>query len=269
MQEVSVRVPAAVRKSVPMRHPWLPRLVLLLLCATSAACNTAPDKRILQYLNTQGFGKRYSGNAEEENYVAIGDTVSITDAYNQELTVSQSIGVDGTILLPEIGAVAVAGYTRTEIEALLMEKYSPYFDLLDIKVSIANTGGAKKYFIYGEVGAKGEQSFPGDLTIFEAVMRAGPKEDTANLGRVRLIRADPRDPHVYEVNIGDLLETGDSTFNMHVQELDIIFVPPTMLAQLGYFLDSMLFPVKQVLTGIGGAIFSLNQLSYYNSNVLH
>ncbi len=250
-----------------MRHPWLPRLVLLLLCATLAACNTAPDKRILQYLNTQGFGKRYSGNAEEENYVAIGDTVSITDSYNEELSVSKPVDIDGTILLPEIGAVAVAGYTRTEIEALLMEKYSPYFDLLDIKVQIV-TGG-KKYFIYGEVSGPGEKNFPGDLTIFEAVMNAGPSKDTANLGRVRLIRADPRDPQVYEINIGDLLENGDSTFNMHVQELDIIFVPPTMLAQLGYFLDSMLFPVKQVLSGIGGAIFSLNQLSYYNSNVLH
>ncbi|MBK7643981.1 MAG: polysaccharide biosynthesis/export family protein [Planctomycetes bacterium] len=246
------------------------RFWLFLLCACLAACSTAPDKRLLDRMNQKGFGKKYTGNVLEENYATIGDTISISDPYNKsELTLSKRIDIDGTILLPELGSVAVAGYTRTELEALLMEKYSPYYPQLDIKVDIANTGGSKKYFIYGEVAAAGEKTLTGDETIFEAVMKASPKDDTANLGRVRLIKADPRDPEVYEVNIGDLLENGDSSFNMGIEELDIIFVPPTMLAQLGYFLDSMLFPVKKVLSGIGGAFFSLNQFSYYNNNVLH
>jgi len=246
------------------------RLVLLLLCACLASCSSAPDKRTLERMNQDGFGKRYTGNVEEENYAAIGDVLSITDPYNKaELTLSKKIDIDGTILLPELGAVAVAGYTRSELEALLMEKYSPYYPQLDIKVDITNAGGAKKYFIYGEVASPGEKPIVGDETVFEAVMRAGPSKDTANLGRVRLIKADPRDPAVFEINIGDMLEMGDSSFNMAVSELDIIFVPPTMLAQLGYFIDSLLFPVKLVLTGIGDAIFSLNQLSYYNQNVLH
>jgi len=246
------------------------RFFSTLLLACLAACSTAPDKRLLEHMNQDGFGKRYTGNVEEENYTTIGDTISISDPYHkEELTLSKKIDIDGTILLPELGAVAVAGYTRTELEVLLMEKYSPYFPQLDIKVDISNTGGSKKYFIYGEIAAPGEKNLQGDETIFEVVMRAGPSKDTANLGRVRLIRADPRDPAVYEINIGDLLENGDSSFNMHVQELDIIFIPPTILAQLGYFIDSLLFPVKLVLTGLGDALFSLNQLSYYNSNVLH
>ena len=257
-----------------MRRTPTTRLILLLLCACLAACmascSTAPDKRALSYMNQQRFGKRYTGNVEEENYATIGDTISITDPYHeQELNLSKRIDIDGTVLLPELGAVAVAGYTRSELEALLMEKYSPYYPELDIKVDITNSSGSKKYFISGEVASPGEKPIVGDETIFGAVMRAGPSKDTANLGRVRLIKADPRDPAVFEINVGDMLNNGDSSFNMGVSELDIIFVPPTMLAQLGYFLDSLLFPVKLVLTGIGGAIFSLNQLSYYNSNVLH
>lgn len=253
-----------------MPMPKLLRTALLLLVAFLAACSTAPDKRLLEHMNQKGFGKKYVGNVEEENYATIGDTLSISDPYNvDELTLSKKIDLDGTILLPELGSVAVAGYSRTELEALLMEKYSPYYPQLDIKVDIVNSGGSKKYFIYGELASPGEKDCRGDETIFEVVMRAGPSKDTANLGRVRLIRSDPRDPAVYVINIGDMLEFGDSSFNMHVEELDIIFVPPTMLAQLGYFLDSLLFPVKLVLTGIGGAIFSLNQLSYYNTNVLH
>jgi len=227
-----------------------------------AACRTSPDKRLLQYLNTSGFGNRYTGNAEEENWLAIGDTLTVTDAHNpDELNVSATVDIDGTVLLPEIGSVLVAGLTRTEVESLLMEKYSPYYDLLDIKVKISTQG--KSYFIYGEVASQGAQPFPGDLTIFEAVTRAVPSRDSANLGRVKLIRADPRDPFVMIVNLRDMIETGDSTFNVHVHERDIIYVPPTMLAQVGYFLEALTFPVRQVLTSLSTAIFSFGQLQLY------
>lgn len=227
--------------------------LLALLACLVAGCSTMPDKRILQNLNTYGFGNRYQGNAEEENWLALGDQLTITDPYNEDLNLTTAVDIDGTVLLPELGAVLVAGYTRSELEALLMEKYSPYFDLLDIRVQIQTLG--KKYFIFGEVGAQGEQPFTGDLTIFEAVTRAGPMKDSANLGRVRLIRADPRDPFIQTVDLGDLIERGDSTFNVLVHERDIIYVPPTMLAQLGYFLDALLFPVKQVVSGLASAFY--------------
>lgn len=235
--------------STSLRLAWLLALVGLLL----PSCNTMPDKRILQYLNTDGFGNRYQGNAEEENWLAIGDTLGMTDSYNEELNLTSAVEIDGTVLLPELGAVLVAGLTRTEIEALLMEKYSPYYESLDIKVKILTRG--KKYFIFGEVASQGAQDFPGDLTIFEAVTRAIPQKDSANLGRVRLIRPDPRDPVIMTIDIGDVIERGDSTFNMLIKERDIIYVPPTMLAQLGYFLDAILFPVKQVVTGLASAFY--------------
>ena len=239
-----------------MSFPRPPAPLFALALVGVCACNAAPDKRLLQYLNTDGFGNRYVGNAEEENYVALGDTVRIDDKLNPEdfSGAGGTVDIDGTILLPELGAVVVAGYTRAELEAYLTALYSPYFQENDFVVDIQTRG--KRFFIYGEVRYQGEENFPGDLTIFEAVMNAGPNENTANLGRVKLIRPDPRDPTVWRVNIGEILHTGDSTFNVHVQEGDIVYVPPTILAQLGYFLDDLLFPVKQVLSGIGAAIFA-------------
>lgn len=246
-----------------MSSPSFVRRVLLIVWVLAglglAGCNATPDKRVLQYLNTDGFGNRYSGNAEEENWVAIGDRIGIDDPYQDELKIeSQEVDIDGTVILPELGAVVVAGLTRTQIEALLMEKYSPYFDLLDIKVRIFTQG--KHYFIFGEVESPGQQLFQGDLTLFEAVMKAVPKTDSGNLGRVRLIRADPRDPFIQYFDVSDLFARGDSTFNVHVHERDIIYVPPTMLAEFGYFLDSLLFPVKFVLTSLSSAIFSYSAL---------
>ena len=230
----------------------LKRLSILGLCVL-AACNTYPDKRLLQYLNTDGFGKRYTGNAEEENYITIGDRITITDSFNVELEdLSRRVDIDGTVQLPELGAVHVAGLTRTEIEALLREKYSSIFVELDPMVSISADG--KKYFIFGEIQDEGEQAFEGDLTVFEAVRGASPLLSSANLGRGRLIRPDPKDPLIIYVDVEDMM-SGDSTFNVKVQELDIIYVPPTIVAQFGYFLENLVFPIKQVVSGLGNAMF--------------
>jgi len=242
------------------------RRLLLGLLVLLTACPTQPDKRILQLLNTSGFGKSYTGNAEEENYITIGDTLTVTDSYQPEdLRANERVAIDGTVLLPLIGAVNVAGMTRTEIEALLMEKYSPYYDLLDIKARIVSSSG-KYYYIFGEVANEGRQVLGGDLTIWEAVMAAGPDDETANLGRVRLIRPDPRDALIVHVDIGAPMESGDTTYNIKVKELDIIYVPPTMLAQVGYFINTLLFPVKLVLSGLGDAVRTLTNLSQIQGN---
>ena len=229
------------------------RILLLVTLSALSACSSSPDKRLLQELNRDGFGKRYFGDAEEENYISLGDTVQILDTLHpDDLSANQKVDIDGTVLLPELGTVNVAGYTRNDLEAVLTERYSAYYEETDILVQISTD--AKKYFIFGEVEKEGEQKFEGDLTVFEAVMKAKPKDNTPNLGRVQLIRADPVDPFVIRVNVNDILR-GDSTFNVPVQELDIIFVPPTMWAQLAFFIDDLLFPVKQVLRSLGGAFF--------------
>jgi protein involved in polysaccharide export with SLBB domain len=236
----------------------LARSVLTLLIGISiGAClggcsSTSPDKRLLQYLNQEGFGNRYTGNAEEENFITIDDTLEITDSYHpDELTLTGLVvDIDGTVVLPELGAVDVAGQTRSELEAYLLEKYSPYYTKLDIHVKIRTQG--KVYFIFGEVATEGAQPFKGDLTVFQAVMAAVPDQRTANLGRVQVIRPDPRDGYTIFVNIQDMFQH-DSTSNVHIQERDIIYVPPTMIAEFGYFLSALIFPITQVLDDLRGA----------------
>lgn len=246
--------------SPPARLTLLGLLLLLL-----SSCASQADKRLLQYLNTEGFGKRYTGNAEEENYVTLGDTVNLKVffAAGQEAS-SHTVAIDGTILLPELGAVSVAGLTRTDIETLLTEKYSAVLDLYQVQADIRSD--RKEYFIYGEVLNQGAKTFTGDITIWEAVMQATPAQDSANLGRVKLIRADPVDPFIIYVDINDMISRGDSTYNVHVMELDIIWVPPTLVAQLGYFLDALLFPVKQVIGGLGAALFLFDG-RYYGAGI--
>jgi protein involved in polysaccharide export with SLBB domain len=235
-------------------------LGLAVLCA--GCRSTQPDKRLLQYLNDSGFGSRYTGNSEEQNYVTIGDSIMISDAFQTDLETLATVDIDGTIVLPPIGAVHVAGMTRSDLEAFLLQKLSPYYEQLDLEVRIVSSTTGKFFFVFGEVTTEGQKPFPGDLTVFQAVTAAVPKSRTANMGRIRLIRADPRDPMIIYINMSDMVARGDSTFNVLVQERDIIYVPPTILAQLGYFLSDLLFPVTQVFREISSSLYFLYPGSY-------
>jgi protein involved in polysaccharide export with SLBB domain len=230
--------------------------------ALGSCSSTLADKRILQYLNQRGFGKRYVGNAQEQNYVSIGDTIQYVDSYNDEVRGSQVVDIDGTILLPEVGSVWVAGYTRTELESYLTQKLSPYFVETDVKVTI-RTGGKKVFYIMGQVRRPGPFPYTGDLTIFEAVLLAYPDEFGANLGRVRLIRADPRDPLIIPVDVSQLWEKGDSTYNLQIQEYDIIYVPPTFLQGVADFISGLLVPLISVFREVFQAIFLFDNPEFF------
>jgi protein involved in polysaccharide export with SLBB domain len=177
-------------------------LLAALLITFLAACASTPER------------------ASENDWVAIGDRIQVTDSHHRdEIDADVLVDIDGTVILPEIGTVQVAGHTASEIRELLVQRYSPYHDSLDIEVEI--TTGGKKYFVIGEVAGQGAVPLTGDVTIFEAVTTANPKPNSANLGRVRLIRADPRDPQVLIIDLSE----GIDPFDVLIQDRDIIQVP--------------------------------------------
>jgi hypothetical protein len=231
--------------------------VLLLLASLVAGCASTPDKRVLQYLNTYGFGNRYSGDAEEENYVTIGDSFLWANEFDRTLSGQAAIDIDGTIVLPQVGSVHVAGMTRSELEAYLTLQLSRYYRDVDIRIQSLNTRG-KVYYVFGEVGQSGPRAFNGELTVFEAVLQANPQDFVGNLGRVRLVRGDPRDPTIIIVNIRDILE-GDTTFNVLVKERDIIIVPPTLIGRISNFLGAIVTPFGQVLQQLTISLFQINR----------
>ena len=225
-------------------------------CLTSCSA-TLQDKRILQYLNQSGFGKRYYGNSQEQNYVSIGDTIRFQDTFNPEVSDTQVVDIDGTILLPEAGSVYVAGFTRSELESYLTQKLSAYYVDSDVKVNI-RTGGKKVYYVMGQVRRPGPFPYTGDITLFEALLLASPEEFGANLGRVRVIRADPRDPVVIPCDVSELWSSGDSTYNIQVHEYDIIYVPPTLLQSAADLVSGVFVPITSVLRDVLYAIFAFN-----------
>ena len=248
---------------IPTRSPA--RLALLAGLTLLVGCVASPDKRVLQYLNQDGLGHRYQGNVFADNYLTVGDSVLYRDTYNTSMNGNAKVALDGTINIEPIGRIWIAGMTVEEAEVHLTEKFAAYFTQSDVQVVLGTA--PKGFYVFGEVAKEGRKQLKRDMTLFDVVMEASPKDNSANLGRVRLIRADPVDPLVITANLGQILTVGDSTFNPVIQENDIIVVPPTMLAQVGYFMSDLVFPFTTVFKTVFTGLFQLNNLgNKFNNN---
>lgn len=250
------------KNAPPSRGSFITQtIVFLALFAACMAggCRSAIDKRTFQYLNSSGFGKSTTGDANIANYVTRGDIVTIRDTLHPDLELPpQEVDVDGTISLPDVGQVKVDGKTREDIKVTITELYATLYDETDIQVTIAagtaSTSG-KKFFVVGEAAKIGAVNFRGDFTVFEAVLEAKPKNETANLGRVQLIRGDPVDPLIVTVNIHDFIDYGDTTYNLIVRENDIIYIPPTLIGSIGNFVERIFYPVKVIVQPLQSLLF--------------
>ena len=106
--------------------------------------------------------------------------------------------------------------------------------------------------IYGEVVRPGTFALDTETRVSEAIGRVGGPKPFASLNGVRLIRSMKGQPKIYDIELGDI-QKGDLSTNVVVQEGDLIVVPPTMLARIGYAMQMLLFPLQPLLSGAGQA----------------
>ncbi len=244
-------------------------LLALVLGLGLLSCTTLESKRIRQLLNDKGFGTTAQGVATRENYVAGGDgvifvidpTILLSPGAERLafLSVVQQVAIDGTILIPYVGPVMVLGFTEAELKAMVQERLQAFFNF-EIRVTprIVNLG--KGIYAFGEVTLKGRVPFPkSDVTIMEAVAGLYPTP-AANLGRVRLIRPDAQNPLVIEINFREMIMTGNTTYNILLQENDIIYIPPTWIGAFGRFIEKLLSPLGSVVQAAFG--FATIRYSY-------
>jgi len=134
-----------------------------------------------------------------------------------EVRVSQ----DGTISLPLLGDVPVAGLTAPEIEQLLRERYDRYLHKPELGVYIREYKG-QQVAMMGAIRNPGMYQLTGAKTLVDLLSMAGGISERAG-GQVYLFRQGPegRQTHIIELQV---LASNPTLVNMPVQGGDVINV---------------------------------------------
>ena len=202
----------------------------------SRAAITALVIAIFLFDITPASGQSATDQAKGNYVIGSQDVLSITVWDQPDLSGKFTVEADGSFTFPLIGRVVAGGSTLRDLEGLLRKRLADgYFKNPQVSVSIEQYR-SQRIFVIGEVRSPGAYPLTGNMTLIEALARAGSTTMDAG-GEAVIVRppagktADtPLLPNqegaseVVRVNVMDL-QGGQLSQNITLQDGDTIFVP--------------------------------------------
>ncbi|MFH0778424.1 MAG: polysaccharide biosynthesis/export family protein [Candidatus Eisenbacteria bacterium] len=166
-----------------------------------------------------------------------GDEIEVLVMYNTDLSTITRVLPDGSVSVPVIGQVRAATLTPGELADAIAERLSEY--LVDPKVSIIiKRLAGNNVFVFGEVKTPGAFEMPGQISVTQAIAKAGGPTNVAKLGSVLVIRrTSPETITGVRVNVGSLLANKPKSGDMVLRAYDIVYVPSTFIGKVDNFLE--------------------------------
>lgn len=171
------------------------------------------------------------------------DVVSFDVRGQPDLTRSVVVRPDGKITLQLVGDVYVSGMTPEEIDGKLTRMYNEYIVGADVTVAVV-AFNSRQIYVWGQVAREGPQPYTGELTVQQAISRAGGTLHRAEPKAIQVVRNNK----VWKVNMDDIVIRGKTSENMYLQPGDIVFVPLNGFARMGFALDNMFFPLRSLFS---------------------
>jgi polysaccharide export outer membrane protein len=157
--------------------------------------------------------------------VAARDQLVITVVNFSDWSKTYPVGADGMLDFPQIGRFKVEGLTAREIEASLVKRLvdAKIHGSPQITVEVQQTQN-KRVSIFGPVRVPGPLAYAGEMTLLDAIGRAGGRQPEAG-DEVLVIRAtaDGAAPEPLKINIREI-ENGNLEHNIALQDGDQVLV---------------------------------------------
>lgn len=205
------------------------------LRACSGAVALAKAAGLIALLHVTGIAVHAQVAAPTNYVIGPQDILTITSFDQEDLSNKYPVDSDGTFTFPLIGRVKAGGLTLRELEAELKRLLKDGF-FKDPQLSVGvEQYRSQKIHIVGEVRNPGTYPLAGDMSLIEAVARAGSTLPSAS-GEALVVRAragqqtsGPVLPKGDETDVTTVdlkqLQSGAFSQNVSLRDGDTIFVP--------------------------------------------
>jgi protein involved in polysaccharide export with SLBB domain len=166
----------------------------------------------------------------------------------------QQIRPDGKVSFEGIGTIEAAGKTPEQLMGLLREGLSGLYQLsgtspVDVRVTVYRS---TNYYVLGEVTFPGPKVCTGRDMAFSAIAQARPTilawKERVQVVRPPLQKSDRA--RVFELDFDRMSAHGDLRKNVLLQEGDVIYVPPTVLAALAMKIEEFIRPIGRAFATV-------------------
>ena len=124
---------------------------------------------------------------------------------------------------------------------ILTEKYST--EIIEPELTVfVRSFAAQRAYVDGEVGGPRMINLVGDITVSQAIAKAGGLQNTARRHEVLVIRhkADKK-PFVIPVNLKQVINGTDINQDIVLQPYDIVFVPKSAIANVNLWMRQYIY----------------------------
>src|SRR5690606_9808249 len=156
-----------------------------------------------------------------------GDQVLIDIYGKSEESHSLNVTPEGTINIPYVGVVSIAGMTMEQATERIKKEMSTIYRAIrsgetNVTVALGNIRSIK-VIITGEVVKPGTYTLPSVATVFNALYYSGGPSENGSFRNIRVIRAGKT---VAELDIYDFLISGNFKSNIRLEDQDVLMIPP-------------------------------------------
>ncbi|MBE9076318.1 SLBB domain-containing protein [Romeria aff. gracilis LEGE 07310] len=193
----------------------------------------SPDVPAIPAANAEAQTSPLTPVFNDQGYVlGTGDRISINLLGIPDYSGEYQVLADGHINPPVIGPVAVGGMTVQQAKEEITQRYSVYVKRPVVTLSLLEARPVR-IAIAGEVHRPGSYELnsteePGPATVTDVVQLAGGITQSANIREIQVFRTQPNRPgaaQLIDVNLWELLKTGDLSQDLALRDGDTVVIP--------------------------------------------
>jgi len=163
-----------------------------------------------------------------------GDVIEITVYRHDELKRSIPIDTSGKISYPLVGDIQAGGLSIFQLRDKIRDGLSEY--IIEPQVTISVTAvKSQKVYVLGQVKKPGAFALDTPMSAVQAISSAGGFTTDAQDKSVMVIRGNKDKPQLIKLDLQSALKQGNLSQDIALQGGDIVFVPPTSIADVATF----------------------------------
>ena len=223
--------------------------VSVLLFGVGGCFSSSPE-------DIQAFARPQRVNVSADSYILQPpDEIEIHCSKVPEIHLqSQKIRPDGMVSFEALGEILAAGRTPEQLAEALKEKVSSLYSLvgdkpIDVRIVVYESNF---YYVLGQVYYEGPKAATGRDTVLHALAAARPTV-LAWTERVQVVRPSFDKniaPKIFELNYDRMIAHGEADKNVLLEQGDIVFVPPTVLAVIGMKIEELVSPIGRAFSTV-------------------
>lgn len=183
-----------------------------------------------------------------------GDELTFNVWRHDNLERTVQIDPSGNIYLPLVGEMKASGLTIPQLRTEITSRLSKYIVNPQVDISVSSLQ-SQKVHVLGEVVSPGSFVLDHRMLVWEAIAQAEGFTADANKDAVLLVRSENGFARItaLDLDIEELLEHGGLTEDFILKNGDLLYIPPSTIANVERFmtrLNNILSPFLNIERGI-------------------